>query len=273
MLPVTIEELIFEEIGSENIPDALVLPDHLEVKALSNVGVRLGFLRSMDIIYLYHPMPEFKTLLECPNLKRLCVRWSESPPWDLPLWVPASLSELELRVRAESRIPDFGAAIRPSVVTIDFSAGFPGFPVSYLQSSTWIKKCINSLPFPRSIQVLTVSILNQQSIADDGMDGLYPELSDYEMLSSFLQQLRVCERGNLEKIILSVTTEVEPTDDVEWQVDGEAQELAKLKNVFAELLEAKALDVDFTLKRVNHIDERGMSHVGETLLHSGIHSI
>lgn len=65
--------------------------------------------------------------------------------------------------------------------------------------------------------------------------------------------------------------EVEWTNDDELRAD-EARELAKLK-VFAELLGALALDVDITLKRMDHIDERGMSHLGETLLHCSIHLI
>lgn len=43
--------------------------------------------------------------------------------------------------------------------------------------------------------------------------------------------------------------------------------------MFAELQKALVLDVDITLKRMDHIDERDMSHVGETLLHCNIHSI
>ena len=120
--------------------------------------------------------------------------------------------------------------------------------------------------------MLTINILTEQSIADDGTDGLYPELSDYEILSSVLQQLRVGGRGNLEKIILNVAMEVECAYDDELRAD-EGRESAKLKKAFAELPAALVLDVDFTLKRTDVIDECGMTHVGETILHSSIHAL
>ncbi len=122
--------------------------------------------------------------------------------------------------------------------------------------------------------MLTINILTEQSIADDGTDGLYPELSDYEILSSVLQQLRVGGRGNLEKIILNVAMEVECAYADELRAD-EGRESAKLKKAFAELLARAALvlDVDFTLKRTDIIDECGMTHVGDTILHSSIHTL
>ncbi|KAG9225176.1 hypothetical protein CCMSSC00406_0007413 [Pleurotus cornucopiae] len=127
-------------------------------------------------------------------------------------------------------IPDIGMALRPSSVTI--TVGDYTNP-KYLDYFTWARDCLNSLPYPRSIQELTINVKIEHYI---GLrEQLYPALSDYEMLSRFLCRLRGSERGG------SSSTAVG-----ELYCGDEARELAKLEKGFAPLGEDHVLDVDFS---------------------------
>lgn len=116
----------------------------------------------------------------------------------------------------------------------------------YFHIFTWIKDCIDHLPFPNSIQSLAVYITHSFDI-DDSTYGLYPELSDYVVLSRCLQQLYEC--GELKSVVLNIKgyAEVDSASD-DLQLD-EARELAKLETGFAALLRVKVLKAAFTLKR------------------------
>ncbi|KAG9225172.1 hypothetical protein CCMSSC00406_0007417 [Pleurotus cornucopiae] len=121
-----------------------------------------------------------------------------------------------IRTRATSSSEEPYPGIQPSVMSINFSADLP--------------------------LVLRIHVSNLHfRIRNDNTDGLYPELLDYGILSQFLQQLRVSDRGNLKKITMTVTMEVESTDDDELRAD-EVRELAKLKKVFAGILLKRSAD-------------------------------
>ncbi|KAF9490495.1 hypothetical protein BDN71DRAFT_187417 [Pleurotus eryngii] len=84
MLPATLEELKLEDI----------METHVTEKAPSTV--RFDALRSLELLDVFHPMLEFKSFIDCPNLECLTARWYHYEPWILPPWIPDGLSELEL---------------------------------------------------------------------------------------------------------------------------------------------------------------------------------
>ncbi|KAG9219620.1 hypothetical protein CCMSSC00406_0006058 [Pleurotus cornucopiae] len=234
MLPVTLKELVLEGISATS-----------DIEGKTTSTPRLEALRSLKLQEIYHPMFRLKNFIECPNLDRLSAHWYSGQPWDLPPWVPSSLSELVLcgmslsSSVSDCNIPDFGTAIQPSVVEINQSGD-----TSYLELFMWIKDCIRNLPFPTSIRTLTLDIENIKLDCDDHPEDISPSLSEYGMLSHFLLQLY--EEGGLKGIILNITASVGSSDPKSLCVD-EAQELAKLKIGFAPLLKENILDVDFIM--------------------------
>ncbi|KAF4600372.1 hypothetical protein EYR38_004997 [Pleurotus pulmonarius] len=152
----------------------------------------------------------------CPNLQRFA----------------ASLSELALEVSAGGELLNFGTAIQPSVVTIDVDG-----KTSYLDLFNLSQDCIRRLPFPYSIQVLTINVLKTHF----GEEGFYPMASEYEVLSRSLHELY--ENGSLEDTVLNVKMEVGPID-VDLRID-EDRELDKVEVAFEAMFKANVLEVAF----------------------------
>lgn len=153
--------------------------------------------------------------------------------------IVGQLNQFAGLVVPECNIPDFGGAIRPSVLTINLSGDIP-----YLELFTWIRNCIDSLPFPSSIQLLTINATINYFF-DEDFKGTYPTPLEYEELCRFLYKLY--EQGGLEGITLSISVDVESGDFGLYI--NEARELAKLETSFAPLLEENVLDVEFLLQR------------------------
>ncbi|KAJ8692228.1 hypothetical protein PTI98_009561 [Pleurotus ostreatus] len=242
VLSATIEELSFENMNGHNLSD-------LAVQSQSTVSVRLEALRSLEFKYTSHLMLGSQNPIECPNLQRFTFWTSSKHPWTLPPWVPTSFSELTLHARMSRRaLPDFGTAIRPSVVTIHLL----GTSDSYFDFFYWIQHCIRSLPSPGSVKTLNIHIINNLDY-DYGlkaMVGLYPDLEDYEMFSRFLHRLWACEGGSLKAIALDIRPQTEHCkDDMQVSKERRLAELAKLKKGFAPLLEAHVLNVDYIIER------------------------
>ncbi|KAF9487037.1 hypothetical protein BDN71DRAFT_1500056 [Pleurotus eryngii] len=221
MLPPTLEVLMLDLISATPEGNA----------AQPTSPLRLDALRHLELQAVFHPMLTFTRLIECPNLQRLTAGWYAYQSWNLPPWIPDTLSELVLHAAPECNIPDFGTAIKPSTVTIE-----PSGEMSYLEVFVWIQECINHLPFPGCIRTLTLNILKEAS--DDDCE-LYPTPSEYEMLCSFLVQLY--EGGGVRRIMLNITAAVDASA-AELRVDA-GREAAKVETAFAMLLGEKVLDV------------------------------
>ncbi|KAJ8697523.1 hypothetical protein PTI98_004320 [Pleurotus ostreatus] len=202
MLPVTLEELVLEGISATS-----------DIEGKTTSTPRLEALRSLKLQEIYHPMFSLKNFIECPNLARLSAHWYSGQPWDLPPWVPSSLSELVLCAVSDCNIPDFGTAIQPSVVEINQSGD-----TSYLELFMWIKDCIRNLPFPTSIRTLRLDIEHIKLDCDDHPEDISPSPSEYGMLSHFLLQLY--EEGGLKGIILNITSVGKTEDRICAVVEG-----------------------------------------------------
>ncbi|KAF7433705.1 hypothetical protein PC9H_005668 [Pleurotus ostreatus] len=224
MLPPTLEDLMLELISATTEGDT----------AQPTSPLRLYALRHLELQAVFHPMLTSTRLIDCPNLQRLTAGWYAYQSWNLPPWIPDTLSELVLRAAPECNIPDFGTAIKPSAVTIE-----PSGEMSYLEVFVWIQDCINHLPFPGCIQTLTLNIFKQQSASDDDCEGLFPTPSEYEVLCSFL--VRLYEGGGVRRITLNMTAAVHASA-AELRVDA-GREAAKVETAFAMLLEGNVLDV------------------------------
>ncbi|KAL4262501.1 hypothetical protein AB1N83_007868 [Pleurotus pulmonarius] len=243
VLPATIEELSFENMNGPNLSD-------LAIQSQSTVSVRLGALRSIEFKYTSHLMLGCQNPIECPNPQRFTFWISPKHPWNLPPWVPTSFSELTLHVKmsGDLPLPDFGTAIRPSVVTIHLL----GTSDSYFDFFYWIQRCVKCLPFPRSIETLRIYIINDLDLDYrlKAMVGVYPDLSDYEMFSRFLHRLRACEGASLKAISLDIRPQTEHClDDLRVSDARQSAELAKLQKGFSPLLEANVLNVEYIMER------------------------
>ncbi|KAL4262500.1 hypothetical protein AB1N83_007867 [Pleurotus pulmonarius] len=281
MLPDTIEELVLEVIGPP--------PRHAFSNTVANVngstssGRRLEYLRSMDLLYIRHPLFDLQTFIECPNLRRFAVGWAGSRRrWDLPPWIPTNLLELELETDLDSYIPRINASIQPSVVKIEV-CDHKRSSVSFRTFIARIKACIDRLSSPHLIQTLTINIVDYEVHA---RNRLYSRLSDYEALSQFLQQLRGCKGGKLKAVFLNIKMGLPPkhwsrnrdegardenelADDSMMHVD-EARETAKMEKGFAELLKDNILNVEFTIERLSLWPWGGSS---EALMHCSIRTM
>ncbi|KAF7433726.1 hypothetical protein PC9H_005691 [Pleurotus ostreatus] len=211
MLPPTLEELVLEDIHTETI----------EIEAPPPT-THLADLRRLVLIDTAHPMLSAENIIECPHLKQLELYWLYNV---VDSWGGAGCL-----------LPNFGKTIRPSVVTITlWSNGH-----SFRDLFTWIKDCIDRLPFPNLIQVLKIHIQKFSDVRAGG-DPL-PQILDYEMLSQALQPL--CKNGALTSITLDISTD--GNHDVGTY---SARESAKVKAGLAGLLPANISDPRFIMDR------------------------
>ncbi|KAL4261256.1 hypothetical protein AB1N83_010635 [Pleurotus pulmonarius] len=146
--------------------------------------LRLHALRTLELHHVVHPAFSSKNFIECPNLERLTTLWCYD--WDLPPWIPSSVSELVLHDRGTMR--SFPTAMYPSTVTMILLDS-----VSFLNSCTWIRACIARFSFMETIQELKLNLTH----------SLHPTLWDYGVFSRVLQPLFAEER--LQSVFLNLT--------------------------------------------------------------------
>ncbi|KAF7431062.1 hypothetical protein PC9H_006780 [Pleurotus ostreatus] len=185
-----LEELVLDNVfGASDVVDEDDAPDAPSV-------VRFDALRCLELQNVDHSLVRFSAFIECPNLKSLVAEWPED--WDLPPWCSTNFSDLEILVDTDCSLPNFGKAIRPSAFTIDI-IGLG----SILEIATWIKDCINRLPFPDLVRQLTISA-DICRIDEQDFEAFYCEIAD---LFCFLQQIR--DLGGLEGMSVSIKVPVE----------------------------------------------------------------
>ncbi|KAF9493563.1 hypothetical protein BDN71DRAFT_1450020 [Pleurotus eryngii] len=221
----TLEDLMIHCRQGEYSPaTTAVVPSVLHMEAL----------RSLE---LYLPPAPFTQadVIECPNLQTLFV-FQESPvPWELPSWIPASISELIVQVPLGAPLPRFGQPIRPSSLTIQLDA-IDG-------DITWIEGCTARLPFLDHLRQLAIKVV----VDCDYHVLTFPESSLYEALCRLLQPLQ--QRPTLQAhIILYVFVE----SHIDLEADAldilRRRETARLEEAFAPSLKAGALSVQLVFR-------------------------
>lgn len=85
MLSPTLEELVLENIHTETI----------EVEAPPPT-THLAALRRLVLVDTVHPMLAVENIIECRRLQYLELEWLCDDSWNMPPWIPASLTELVL---------------------------------------------------------------------------------------------------------------------------------------------------------------------------------
>lgn len=115
---------------------------------------------------------------------------------------------------------------------------------SFLDLFTWTKECLNRLPFPNSIQTLTLNLERTYFVLLH-IEELHPEASDYMVLSRSLRQL--VEHGELKYINLNIKMDARMLSRSKDLHIDEGRGLAKLETGFAALLEANVLNVNLIL--------------------------
>lgn len=206
--------------------------------------VRFDALQLLELYNIPDPLLEFKTFIECPNLRSLVAEWYGPVRWKLPSWVSTRFSELTLNVSVWSGRPDFGEAIQPSVLTINILGSD-----SCSNFITWIKNCVASLPFRNLLHRVTINI-KLTGVNERKCEELYREL---ENLSVFFHKL--CDLGALQRIALKIELLVgrantinDSYDILDPSSEVKAQELAKLEDLFSALLQRDDLDFDVILE-------------------------
>lgn len=243
MLSATLEELIIQDIA------------FWDSEGEGSSIIRLEALRSLELIGVSHSLHQFDNFIECPNLQSFTAQWPRQQYMKLPSWLPDSLSKLSLRAQLDCSIPAFGTPIRPSTVVVDV-AGHR----SFFDLFKWIKDCIDSLPFPSSITTLILNVEHKFFVLLH-TEGLYPEVSDYVVLSRCLQQL--ADLGELKNISLNIQVDAEVSSMSDYLDTDEARERAKLRMGFTSLLETNVLKADFRLRRVGAMVLETVMHVVE----------
>ncbi|KAF9495326.1 hypothetical protein BDN71DRAFT_1495979 [Pleurotus eryngii] len=102
--------------------------------------------------------------IECPDLATFTISHYQAHPWELPPWIPASISDLNLRVRT---------LVYPSCLTIQL--------ISLDGDITWLEGKLNRLPFHHRLLELTIKIVSYgQNLSP------FPESACYETLCCLL---------------------------------------------------------------------------------------
>lgn len=220
-----LEDLVLDNIfAASDVVDEDDDPDAPSV-------VRFEALRSLELQNVDHSLVRFGAFIECPNLKSLVAEWPKG--WGLPPWCSTNFSDLYILVDTDCDLPNFGKAIRPSAFTIDI-IGLG----SILELATWIKDCINRLPFPDLVRQLTISADIYEANEQD-FKTFYCEIAN---LVCFLQQIR--DLGGLEGMSISIKVPFGCVGDILTDMQVQARELAKLEEALGPLLKSGGLDLD-----------------------------
>ncbi|KAF7419702.1 hypothetical protein PC9H_002294 [Pleurotus ostreatus] len=183
-------------------------------------SVCLDALRSLKVVQNVAVLPHTDRI-KCPNLEYVEIVQLTSGYWNIPRWIPANLSELILSVSPTAIIPDIGAAICPSALTINILCPSEA---PRLSSIAWIGDCINRLPFPNRLRGVAIHI---DPLGWGGQS--YPEPIHYEALHRIIQPLH--DHGALKKISISIG---DVNDD---SIETDCDEVAVFEEAFAPLIE------------------------------------
>lgn len=211
----TLRELTLDIIGVRRQEN----PQHVHSESRpSSPVVCFDALRHLTLSQNMKSLPTIN-FIECPNLESLKMANHGDDPWSVPQWIPASVSHLILNVLPDIPLPNLGTTICPSELTINM---IDAEAVEYLDTMTWIQECLDKLPHPGRLQLITILI--------DGPyeEPLTRERSDYKSLYCALQRLH--GHGGLKRMNFNTT--------------NERDEVSIFKEVFAEMLEEISAEVE-----------------------------
>lgn len=199
-------------------------------------------LQALRHLKLYQPPTSFARTagIECPNLETFATSQGDlNAPWELPSWIPGSISELNLQgtftfypyllwanqvtlfpVASQCSFPQLRRPIYPSRLTFQL--------VPFDGDMAWIGECINHFPFLDCLRQLTIKSLSNHSQLS------FPDASRYEALYRFLQPL---QRSTLMKRVtftIAFHRRVLDIPDVELE-SIRTRELARLEEMFLPL--------------------------------------
>ncbi|KAF7440247.1 hypothetical protein PC9H_000591 [Pleurotus ostreatus] len=238
----TLEELSLETCS---VSDRGTMPNMIVSESRVPPIVCLQALRK---IKLQGDSRAFQTSrIESPNLRSLVYEQIQNSFCTIPNWISDKLSEVSLKAFEVSDIPDLGQSICPSSMTVDISKSHDD---SFFTILSWVKGCLQSLPFPHVLRQLNIKIKSNR--LRESEECCYPTRADYELLYSTLEPLR--QHGalhtNLSISILSLNHRAAiPADNTM------NEEVAKLKEVFTPLLEANQLAIEIVLERWGGVAE------------------
>ncbi|KDQ32168.1 hypothetical protein PLEOSDRAFT_1100677 [Pleurotus ostreatus PC15] len=194
-------------------------------------AVRLEALRSAELYGLLNPFTQTNTI-ECPNLESVTILHYRRGPWELPPWIPASITKLILQVSSTSGRLQFSRTVYPASLKIELN--------SLIGDVAWVTECINHLPFLNYLQQLEIKISSARN------KFILPPSAHYEALCRLLQPLQ--RPTLLLHIIFSV--------DVRRCVDigvGELEDVrvgqeGRLEEAFAPLIKAGGFSAQLVVR-------------------------
>ncbi|KAF4608228.1 hypothetical protein EYR40_000572 [Pleurotus pulmonarius] len=246
----TLEELSLENCS---VPDSgTTLPKTIISESSVPPIVCLEALRT---VRLQGDFKAFQTSrIETPNLRSLACEYFERPFCSIPSWISDDkVSELRLKVVEVSDILDFGQSICPSSLLIDILKSPEG---SFFSVVTWIKRCIEGLPFPNALRKLNIEVRSNQL-----NEVSNPTRADYELLRRTLQPLH--QHGSLQHTNLRIGTLLFNHHTALFD-DIATREVEKLRGVFTPLLEANQLTIDVVFERWGQVEEPYISQYADT---------
>ncbi|KDQ27976.1 hypothetical protein PLEOSDRAFT_158153 [Pleurotus ostreatus PC15] len=150
--------------------------------------VHLKALRRLELDESITPFAHTNTI-ECPDLATFTISHYQDHPWELPPWIPASISDLNLRVSVRSGPLQFERLVYPSRLTIQL--------ISLDGDIAWLEGNINRLPFHHRLRELTIKIVSYgQNLSS------FPESTCYETLCRLLLPHQY--PGLLKRIIFNI---------------------------------------------------------------------
>ncbi|KAF9492319.1 hypothetical protein BDN71DRAFT_1217396 [Pleurotus eryngii] len=234
----TLEELAFEgchisDHGTAPTPVTSTAPQDVHMEALRRL--RLSYAESCLL-----EMPH----IELPNLESpFCEHTRNHIDYIAP-WVPATATELTLKVSGDSTPPRFSPAIRLCSLTIDIC---PTRRTSlYPSVVSWIGHCIDGLPCTDDLRHLNIHIMNTPRIWLS--EPCYPARADYESLYDTLRPLH--QGGALKHLDLTMEVNASEivSDRIVYPVYRTRAEVATVKEVWGLVTERADVVVELTFK-------------------------
>ncbi|KAF4571734.1 hypothetical protein EYR40_008257 [Pleurotus pulmonarius] len=180
--------------------------------------------------------------IQLPNLDSLFCDYTRDH-YPAPC-IPATVSELAVKVSANSAPPRFSPAIRLCTLTIDVC---PTRRTSLYPSVVlWIRRCIDQLPCPNDLRRLNIRIMNTSRIWLP--KPCYPARADYESLYETLWPLH--QDGALTHLDLTVEVNASEiaSDRIVHPVYRTRAEVAIEKEVWGPVLGTGEVVVDLTFE-------------------------
>ncbi|KAF4586599.1 hypothetical protein EYR40_010611 [Pleurotus pulmonarius] len=200
----TIEDLSMDTLPPKRSVDLSAIP--------------LQALRRLELNVCSLPFDEMSTIV-CPNLNAFAFNLHEDYAFELPSWLPASISELSIRASSTTRLPQIKQPLHRLTLQLE----------SYDSDTPWLSEYINHLPFLDELRELIINI----GVHSEETPLPLPDFVHYEALHHLLQPIKHSKLAI--QITLHVWIPKHPEAD---ELDGiRLQEIERMEGTYSPLLQ------------------------------------